>query len=84
MKDQLFVTPEESNTPPTLLLEAVVLLIDSRLPWTCKVVSYLLERNVFTLLRELIVTGKVMFLILDNLLHFFPLIHIVIIVCISV
>ncbi|KAH9683973.1 E3 ubiquitin-protein ligase UPL6 [Citrus sinensis] len=58
LKDQLFVTPEESNTPPTLLLEAVVLLIDSRLPWTCKVVSYLLERNVFTLLRELIVTGK--------------------------
>ncbi|KAH9766336.1 E3 ubiquitin-protein ligase UPL6 [Citrus sinensis] len=36
LKDQLFVTPEESNTPPTLLLEAVVFLIDSRLPWTCK------------------------------------------------
>ncbi|KAJ4721951.1 E3 ubiquitin-protein ligase UPL6-like protein [Melia azedarach] len=58
LKDQLLVTPEESNTPTTLLLETVVLLIDPRLPWVCKAVGYLLQKNVFTLLRELVLTVK--------------------------
>lgn len=59
LKDQLLLTPEESSAQITLLLEAVVLLIDPKLPWTCKVVGYLLQRNVFNLLRELVLKGKV-------------------------
>ncbi|KAI9194675.1 hypothetical protein LWI28_008103 [Acer negundo] len=58
LKDQLLVTPEESSESTTLLLEAVVLLIDPKLPWVCKIVSYFLQRNAFTLLRELVLTGK--------------------------
>ena len=30
---------------PTLLLEVVISLIDSRLPWTCEVLSYLLQKK---------------------------------------
>lgn len=48
--------PEDSGT---LLLESVVLLIDPKLPWVCKIVGYLLQRNAFTLLRDLVHTVKV-------------------------
>ncbi|KAL5782068.1 hypothetical protein ACOSP7_007097 [Xanthoceras sorbifolium] len=58
LKDQLLATPQESSETTTLLLEAVVLLIDPELPWVCKTVGYLLQRNAFTLLRELVLTGK--------------------------
>jgi len=49
----------DSSLTATLLLEAVVLLIDPKLPWACKVVGYLLQRNAFALFREIVLTGKV-------------------------
>lgn len=59
MKDQLLMTPWESSEPAVVLLEVVVLLIDQKLPWACKIVSYLLQRNAFTLFREIVLVGKV-------------------------
>ncbi|CAL8991067.1 unnamed protein product [Prunus brigantina] len=58
LKDQLFAAPEVETVSTTLLLEAVVLLIDPKLPWACKTVSYLLQRKAFTLYRDIILTGK--------------------------
>ncbi|XP_010549016.1 PREDICTED: E3 ubiquitin-protein ligase UPL6 [Tarenaya hassleriana] len=58
LKDQLLVTSQEANVSTTLLLEAVVLLLDPKLPWVCKIVSFLLQRNVFTLFREIVTTAK--------------------------
>ncbi|XP_048321213.2 E3 ubiquitin-protein ligase UPL6 [Ziziphus jujuba] len=58
IKNQLFILPEESSTSTTLLLEAVALLIDPKLPWACKIVGYLLQRKAFTLFREIVLTGK--------------------------
>ncbi|KAK9934026.1 hypothetical protein M0R45_021191 [Rubus argutus] len=58
LKDQLFASPQESTVSTTLLLETIVLLIDHKLPWVCKTVSYLLERKAFTLFREIILIGK--------------------------
>ncbi|KAK9288799.1 hypothetical protein L1049_017264 [Liquidambar formosana] len=58
LKDQLLMSSEKSSTSTILLLEAVVMLINPKLPWVCKVVGYLLERNAYTLLRDIILTGK--------------------------
>ncbi|XP_050130420.1 E3 ubiquitin-protein ligase UPL6-like isoform X8 [Malus sylvestris] len=58
LKDQLFAAPEETTTSTTLLLEALVLLIDPKLPWACETVGYLLQRKAFILYREIILTGK--------------------------
>jgi ubiquitin-protein ligase E3 C len=63
--------PEESSVSTTLLLEAVVLLIDPKLPWVCNIVGYLLQRKAFTLFREIALTGKVWFLYQHLLLHIF-------------
>ncbi|KAG8658925.1 hypothetical protein MANES_03G208600v8 [Manihot esculenta] len=52
------MTPWESSEPAVVLLEVVVLLIDQKLPWACKIVSYLLQRNAFTLFREIVLVGK--------------------------
>lgn len=43
------------------LLEVLVLLIDPKLPWSCKIVEYLIQNNAVGLLREIILTGKVIF-----------------------
>ncbi|XP_028115775.1 E3 ubiquitin-protein ligase UPL6-like isoform X3 [Camellia sinensis] len=59
LKDQLFRTSDESSTSTILLLEAVAMLIDPRLPWSCKIAGYLFQRNTYTLLREIVLTGKV-------------------------
>lgn len=59
MKNQLFATPEEPSTSTMVLLEAVVLLINPKLPWVCKTVGYLLQNKAFSLFREIILTGKV-------------------------
>ena len=61
LKDQLLMTPEESGASTTILLEALVLLLDPKLPWACKTVGYLMQRNVFSLFREVILTVKVHF-----------------------
>ncbi|KAF2312706.1 hypothetical protein GH714_039704 [Hevea brasiliensis] len=58
LKDQLLMTPWESSEPAVLLLEVVVFLIDQKLPWACKIVGYLLQRNAFTLFREIVLVGK--------------------------
>ncbi|GMP57200.1 hypothetical protein CsSME_00021380 [Camellia sinensis var. sinensis] len=58
LKDQLFRTSDESSTSTILLLEAVAMLIDPRLPWSCKIAGYLFQRNTYTLLREIVLTGK--------------------------
>ncbi|XWS08452.1 hypothetical protein CRYUN_Cryun40dG0003700 [Craigia yunnanensis] len=58
LRDQLLMTPEESSASTTILLEALVLLLDPKLPWACKTVGYLMQRNVFSLFREVILTVK--------------------------
>ncbi|KAK3002828.1 hypothetical protein RJ639_018859 [Escallonia herrerae] len=58
LKDQLFMTSSESSASTILLLETVVLLIDPCLPWACKIVSYLLQRNTLSLFREIALVGK--------------------------
>ena len=61
LKDQLFMTSDKISAPTILFLEAVVMLIDPRLPWSCKIVGYLLQRNTYSLLREIVLIGKVHF-----------------------
>lgn len=56
--NQLFLTSDKSSTSTILLLEAVVMLVDPKLPCSCKIVGYLLQRNTYNLLREIILTGK--------------------------
>ncbi|XP_068495990.1 E3 ubiquitin-protein ligase UPL6 isoform X2 [Phaseolus vulgaris] len=58
LKDQLLLTPKESNASAIPLLEVLVLLIDLKLPWSCKIVACLSKNNAFSLLREIILTGK--------------------------
>ncbi|XP_065863879.1 E3 ubiquitin-protein ligase UPL6 isoform X2 [Euphorbia lathyris] len=58
LKDQLLMTPRESSEPAVVLLEVVGLLIDQKLPWACKIVGHLLQRNVFAQFREIVLTGK--------------------------
>ncbi|XP_047166249.1 E3 ubiquitin-protein ligase UPL6-like isoform X1 [Vigna umbellata] len=58
LKGQLLLTPKELNVSAVPLLEVLVLLIDSKLPWSCKIVEYLFRNNALGLLREIILTGK--------------------------
>lgn len=58
LKDQLLSTSSESSTPTILLLESVVMLIDLGLPWACKIVSSLLQQNIYLQFREIVLTGK--------------------------
>lgn len=59
LKDQLLLTPNESSASAIPLLEVLVLLLDLKLPWSCKIVGYLSQNNGFGLLREIILMGKV-------------------------
>ncbi|KAK8578412.1 hypothetical protein V6N13_116257 [Hibiscus sabdariffa] len=58
LKDQLLMTTEESSASAIILLQALLLLLDPKLPWACKAVGYLMQRNVFSLFREIILTVK--------------------------
>ncbi|XP_073226082.1 E3 ubiquitin-protein ligase UPL6 isoform X2 [Cicer arietinum] len=58
LKDQLLLTPNESSASAIPLLEVLVLLLDLKLPWSCKIVGYLSQNNGFGLLREIILMGK--------------------------
>ncbi|VFQ60995.1 unnamed protein product [Cuscuta campestris] len=58
LKDQLLERCENLHTPIIILLDTVHLLIDPRLPWACRTVTYLIQRNIYSLFRELIVTWK--------------------------
>ncbi|XP_075085690.1 E3 ubiquitin-protein ligase UPL6 isoform X1 [Nicotiana tabacum] len=58
LRDQLFMESEKSCTSAILLLDAVTLLIDLRFPWACSSVTHLLQRNIYSLFREIILIGK--------------------------
>ncbi|KAJ0238427.1 E3 ubiquitin-protein ligase UPL6 [Hirschfeldia incana] len=58
LKDQLLVTPEEPTISTAILMDAMSLLLDSKLPWVCKIVSHLQKRNIFKLVREIVTTAK--------------------------
>ncbi|CAN6991148.1 unnamed protein product [Brassica rapa subsp. trilocularis] len=58
LRDQLLVTPEESTISTAILMDAMSLLLDPKLPWVCKIVSYLQKRNIFKLVREIVTTAK--------------------------
>ncbi|KAK4425990.1 E3 ubiquitin-protein ligase UPL6 [Sesamum alatum] len=58
LKDQLFLAAEKSNRSANVLLEALILLIDLRLPWACNTVCYLSQRNMYSMFREIILMGK--------------------------
>uniref|UniRef100_A0A2P2KLS9 HECT-type E3 ubiquitin transferase n=1 Tax=Rhizophora mucronata TaxID=61149 RepID=A0A2P2KLS9_RHIMU len=58
LRDPLLMTPMESNFPLALFLEAVIVFLDPKLPWACKVVGYLLQRNTFFLFRGIVLAVK--------------------------
>ncbi|XP_050216747.1 E3 ubiquitin-protein ligase UPL6 isoform X2 [Mercurialis annua] len=58
LKNQLLMTGGKSSEPLAVLLEVVVLLIDQKRPWACKIVGYLVQRNVFNLCRQIILVIK--------------------------
>ncbi|KAL8161899.1 hypothetical protein V2J09_013388 [Rumex salicifolius] len=57
-KEELFLKPQHSDSPTVVLLEAVKILIDPELPWACKTVGHLINKNMFSLLREIVLSGK--------------------------
>ncbi|KAL2329912.1 hypothetical protein Fmac_017493 [Flemingia macrophylla] len=67
LKDQLLSTLKESNAPAIPLLEVLVLLIDPKLPWSCKIVGSVSQNNAFGLLREIILTAKLAVAAVDRL-----------------
>ncbi|MBA0629250.1 hypothetical protein Godav_023835 [Gossypium davidsonii] len=56
LKDQLLMAPEEATASTTIMLQTLLLFLDPKLPWACKAVGYLMQRNVFSLFREVILT----------------------------
>ncbi|XP_026435029.1 E3 ubiquitin-protein ligase UPL6-like isoform X1 [Papaver somniferum] len=56
LKDQLMLSSEFSDTHTVVLLEAVILLTNSSLPWACIVASHLQQTHAFALLRDIILT----------------------------
>lgn len=58
LKDQLFLGSDNYSAATVILLEAVRMLIDPGLPWSCKTVGYLLQRNAYSLFRDIILAGK--------------------------
>lgn len=59
MYPNLMACPNFSSSA-RLLLEAVTLLIDPKLPWSCSTVSHLFQRNIYSLFREILLTIKMM------------------------
>ncbi|KAK9075671.1 hypothetical protein SSX86_003997 [Deinandra increscens subsp. villosa] len=57
-KDELLSTSLDSSSSINILLKAAVKLIDPKLPWSCKIVGYLLQQNVYRIFREVVITGK--------------------------
>ncbi|KAF8095457.1 hypothetical protein N665_0332s0039 [Sinapis alba] len=58
LRDQLLVTPEEATISTAILMDAMSLLLDPKLPWVCKIFSYLQKRKIFKLVREIVTTAK--------------------------
>lgn len=61
LKDQLLMASSGSSTSAAFLLESLVMLIEPQVSWSCKIVAFLLQRNVYYLIREIIFTAKVNF-----------------------
>ncbi|KAH1063243.1 hypothetical protein J1N35_028230 [Gossypium stocksii] len=61
LKDQLLMATEEATASTTMLLQTLLLYLERKLPWACKAVGYLMQRNVFSLFREVILTVKLNF-----------------------
>ncbi|TYI07185.1 hypothetical protein ES332_A10G210000v1 [Gossypium tomentosum] len=59
LKDQLLMAPEEATASTTILLQTLFLFLDPKLPWACKAVGYLMQRNVFFLFREVILMENI-------------------------
>ncbi|XP_073118616.1 E3 ubiquitin-protein ligase UPL6 [Henckelia pumila] len=57
-RNKLLWALEKSDSPAYVFLEAVLLLADRRLPWSCNLVRYLVQRNIYSMLREIILVGK--------------------------
>lgn len=57
-KDQLLSTSLDSGSSINILLKATTLLIDPKLSWSCKIVSYLLQQNIYRIFREIVIAGK--------------------------
>uniref|UniRef100_A0A7N0UEM1 HECT-type E3 ubiquitin transferase n=1 Tax=Kalanchoe fedtschenkoi TaxID=63787 RepID=A0A7N0UEM1_KALFE len=58
LNEQPGMSCENSRMPWVILIAAVLMLLDPELPWSCKVVDYLLQRNALALVREITITGK--------------------------
>ncbi|KAL9690863.1 hypothetical protein QQ045_011275 [Rhodiola kirilowii] len=58
LKDQIGMSCKNSGMPVVILLQAALMLLDPKLPWSCKVVGYLLQKNTLSLIREITLTGK--------------------------
>eukprot|EP01018_Ginkgo_biloba_P026105 Gb_04194 [translate_table: standard] len=56
MMNQLLKPLGSADFPGVLLLETVIILTDSTLPWAGKTIAYLLQRNTFVLLRDILLT----------------------------
>ncbi|PPD77369.1 hypothetical protein GOBAR_DD25703 [Gossypium barbadense] len=67
LKDQLLMAPEEATASTTILLQTLLLFLDPKLPWACKAVGYLMQRNVFSLFREVILMVKLNFVVKENI-----------------
>lgn len=61
LKDQLLMASSGSSTSAAFLLESLVMLIEPQVSWSCKIVAFLLQRNIYYLIREIIFTAKVNF-----------------------
>ncbi|KAK8276536.1 hypothetical protein V6Z12_D10G205800 [Gossypium hirsutum] len=59
LKDQLLMATEEATASTTILLQTLLLFLDPKLPWACKAVGYLMQRNVFSLFREVILMENI-------------------------
>ncbi|XP_075487964.1 E3 ubiquitin-protein ligase UPL6 [Primulina tabacum] len=57
-RNQLLWALEKSDSPAYAFLEAVILLADRRLPWSCNLVRYLVQRKIYSMLRDIILVGK--------------------------
>ncbi|KAL9240764.1 hypothetical protein vseg_014947 [Gypsophila vaccaria] len=49
---------QSSSQFSKVLLGAVIKLVDPNLPWTCEIVRYILQRDTFTLLREITLSAE--------------------------
>uniref|UniRef100_A0A1D1YSC8 HECT-type E3 ubiquitin transferase n=1 Tax=Anthurium amnicola TaxID=1678845 RepID=A0A1D1YSC8_9ARAE len=57
LKHQFLMQPTSSRMPISILLEAIVVLLNPELPWSCKVVHYITSRRGLSLLRDVLLVG---------------------------